>query len=322
MRRGAGLEGAADVAAVIRRDEIDWSAYERATEASVKVRNAAEFTQELDVEFADRHHARKAVMFSTKLGECIEFRPGETTCWAGFNGHRKSLMTSQVALDLCFQGERTLIASMEMSPGKTLARMARQMFGMARPDTDMRRRFMGWSDGRLWLFDHLGRVSPTQMLAVCRYFADELKGMHVFIDSMMMVCASEEHLDEQKQFVTDCVRAAQESGLHIHIVAHCRKPANGTEDKPPTKYDLRGSAAISDQSSNVITVWSNKPKKAKLDNDPNDAGALDQPDALVTVEKQRNGEYEGRLKLWWDERSLRFMNDRTSPVEPYRIDIE
>jgi hypothetical protein len=43
------------------------------------------------------------------------------------------------------------------------------------------------------------------------------------------------------------------------------------------------------------------------------------PDAAVTVEKQRNGAWEGRLKLWWHEDSLRFVDDRTSPVEPYRM---
>lgn len=300
-------------------DELDWSAYMRDTEASVKVRKAADFAAELDAEFAERSHSQRSVMFSTKLRDAIEFRPGELTCWAGYNGHRKSMFVGQVSLDLCVQHERTLIASMEMTPGRTLARMVRQACGISSPGPEDRRRFSHWTDGRLWLFDHLGRVTPSTMQAVCVYFANELQGRHVVIDSMMMVCSSEESLDEQKQFATDLCRLAQETGLHVHLVTHCRKPQSGAEDKPPTKYDLRGSAAISDQASNVITVWSNKAKRAKLDQNPHDDEALHLPDAAVTVEKQRNGAWEGRLKLWWDDASLRFVDDRTSPIEPYRM---
>jgi twinkle protein len=111
---------------------------------------------------------------------------------------------------------------------------------------------------------------------------------------------------------------AQETGLHIHLIAHCRKPQSG-EDKPPSKYDLRGSAAISDQCPNVITVWANKAKQAKLESDPHDTVAQAEPDALIGVEKQRNGEFEGRLKLWFHRDSFRFCDDRTSAVEPYSL---
>ena len=107
-----------------------------------------------------------------------------------------------------------------------------------------------------------------------------------------------------------------------HLVAHCRKPQAGTEDKPPTKYDLRGSASISDQAHNVVTVWSNKPKRAKLEKDPGDAAAAEEPDALVTVEKQRNGEWEGRVKLWFHEPSLRFVDSQHPRVEPYPMRID
>jgi len=164
----------------------------------------------------------------------------------------------------------------------------------------------------------MGRIGSAECLAVVRYFAEELKGTQVFIDSMMMVCASEEHLDEQKQFTTDIVRAAQEFGVHIHLVAHCRKPQTGKED-PPSKYDLRGSAAISDQAHNVITVWANKAKTAALDRNPNDLQAQEEPDARIAIEKQRNGAWEGAIKLWFHAPSLRFMDDRLTQAVPYEL---
>jgi twinkle protein len=305
------------MAAVIRPDDIDFGMYMRQTNPQAKVRAASAFMDSLKAKFEDKRGERKPHMFSTKLRQAIEFRPGEVTCWAGYNGHKKSMFTGQVALDLLVQKQRTLMASFEMDCADTIARMACQAFGVERPAPTSLERFAKWTDGRLWMFDHVGRIGVDECLATCNYFAAKLDGAHVFLDSMMMICASEEKLDEQKQFTTDIVRLAQETGLHIHVIAHCRKPATGDEGKPPSKYDIRGSAAISDQAHNVITVWSNKAKVAALEKNPYDGDAQAQPDAAVTIEKQRNGKTEGRFKLWFHEQSMRFMDDRTSPVEPY-----
>jgi twinkle protein len=307
------------MAAVIDKD-IDFRAYERETDPKVKVRRASVFANDLKRELTHREYSPKTEpsMSSTKLRSLLHFRPGEVTAWAGFNGHRKSMFAGQVALDLVADGSRVLIASMEMSPERTLARMARQAAGSRYPDPRWIDAFSTWTDNRLWLFDHVGRITPSLCQAVCRYFADELQGRHVFIDSMMMVCASEESMDEQKQFVTDLCRLAQETELHVHLVTHCRKPQSG-EDKPPSKYDIRGAAAISDQVSNVVTVWANKTKREKLEATPGDEEWLQKPDALVSVEKQRNGSWEGKVKLWFDETSLRFCDTRIDAVLPYDI---
>lgn len=304
-------------------DTIDLSAYTGRTDLSAKVRSAIDFRDDLQAAFAPRAAGqRKPEMFSTKLRNVIEFRPGEITCWAGYSGHRKSMFTGQLVLDLMTQRQRVMMASLEMKPADTLMRMARQACGGASPSPARLNHFSKWTDGRLWLFDHLGRLSPERCIAVCRYFAEDLGGTQVVLDSLMMVVSSEEHLDQQKQFSTDLVRLAQETGLHVHLIAHCRKPAQGGEERPPSKYDLRGSAAISDQAHNVVMVWLDKSKKAKLEANPGDLSLRDIPDALVTVEKQRNGRWEGRVRLWFDDSSLRFMDDRISPVQPYAMAME
>jgi|JI10StandDraft_1071094.scaffolds.fasta_scaffold183266_3 twinkle protein len=303
-------------------DDIDFTAYERDTECKAKVRRASDFSEDLDAEFEPRSGQRKASMFSTKLRDAIEFRPGEVTCWAGFNGHRKSMFTGQVALDLCVQRERTLIVSLEMKPRKTLARICRQAAARAVPTVDERRQFMRWTDDRLWLFDHEGRLLPDRAIAVCRYFAKELHGRHVVIDSLMKVVQSEESLDEQKRMVGDLCDIAKETDLHVHLVAHCKKPAGMGEDKPPTKYDIRGSAAISDQCSNVILVWQDKAKRAKqtaahLTGSPTEADLLNRWDAILAIDKQRNGEVEGKFGLFFDDTSLRFTDSPLTAVQPY-----
>lgn len=301
-------------------DEMDFAAYEQATEFKAKVRPASIFLDDLDAEFEPSRRVRAPAMHSTKLRNAIEFRPGEVSVWAGFNGHKKSMFTGQMGLDLIDQGQRTLVISLEMPPRKTLARMCRQACANNLPDVGRRREFMAWTDNRLWLFDHVGRLTPQKCLAVCRYFADELEGAHVFIDSFMKVCKSEENMDEQKEMVGDLCDLAKETGLHLHLIAHCRKPSASSEDKPPTKYDVKGSGAITDQPHNVLMVWDNKAKRAEKDKKEPSPNVMGQPDAMVVIEKQRNGHVEGKFALYFDDRSLRFCDDSTSAVEAYDME--
>lgn len=299
---------------------IDLSAYMPGGDPTTKIVPAASFRHHLRREFEDRERrANRSIMRSTKLRDVIDFRPCEVTTWAGYSGHRKSMFIGQVGLDLMAVGRRVLIASLEMPPTSTLARMAKQAAGSSHPQSEWLDSFSSWTDDRLWMFDHVGRVTPEVCIAVCRYAVTTYKIEHVVLDSMMMICSSEESLDEQKQFVTDLVQLSKETGLHVHLVAHCRKPQGGDDSKPPTKYDVRGSAAITDQAHNVVTVWANKAKRSKLRADPHDQAALEQPDAIVTVCKQRNGEDECALKLWFHAPSLRFDDDRVSRIEPMML---
>lgn len=247
----------------------------------------------------------------------LQFRPSEVTAWLGFNGHRKSMFTSQVAVELAMQKRRVLMVSLEMDPADTLTRMVRQASGSSEPSEAVITHFHKWGGGKLWMFDHVGRLSVEKALALCQYFRMEHDGTDVFLDSMMMICASEERLDEQKAFSTGIVRLAQETGLHIHVITHCRKPDKNGEASLPTRYDIRGSAAISDQAHNVVVVWMNKAKYQKLEENPNDLEAHAEPCAVVKVDKQRNGAWEGKIKLWNHAPSLRFCEDRTTAVQPY-----
>lgn len=298
-------------------DSIDFSAYERDTECQILVRRASVFADELDAEFEPSKRIASPRMRSTKLRNAIEFRPGEVTVWAGYNGHRKSMFTGQMAMDLCEQDQRSLVLSLEMLPGKTLYRMARQACATDAPSAAKRREFMAWTDNRLWILDHLGRLKPSRCIAVLRYFAEEMKGHHVFIDSFMKVCESEERMDSQKEMVGDLCDVAKETGLHVHLLAHCRKPSGGGEDKPPTKYDIKGSGSITDQPHNVILLWDNKAKRAESDKKEPSPMVMGQPDFLVVLDKQRNGAVEGKFGLSFDSRTFRFCDDDQSPVEPY-----
>lgn len=303
---------------ILRADEIDFDAHEWDSTFRAKVRSTNSYMEEVAEELAARRNGGAPSVFSLKLRNFLEFRPGEVSAWAGYSGHRKSMFTGQIGMELGLQGHKSLFCSFEMSPAKTLARMARQFAGQQEPGDNELQAFMRATDGKVWLFDHMGRINPDRALKVCSYFAKELGGKQVFIDSFMMVCDSEERMDQQKQFATDLVRLAQETGLHVHIIAHCRKPASGDETNPPGKHDLRGTAAITDQCANVLTVWGNKSKKARLAENEFDPIARAEPDCLLTVCKQRNGDFEGRLKFWFDEPSMRFVDEQGQSAESWK----
>lgn len=302
-------------------DHLDLSKFMSDEPFKAKVRPAHDFLAQVKEELAPKRPGQLyPSLFLGKAFGYVEVRQGEVTAFVGRNGERKSMLLGQCALNLAAQKQRVLIVSLEMFPHVTLARMTRQATAKGEPTPHEIEQFHKWTDDRLFLFDHVGRIDSKTVIALMRYFRQELGGTQVILDSMLMIDGiGEENLDRQKNFMTDLVRLAQESGLHIFLVAHCRKPSGSEIAGPPSKYDIRGSAAISDQAHNVLVCWANREKQKALEADPLDFKAQNKPDQLVSVEKQRNGSYEGRIQFWFAHQSMRFCDDRASRVDPFEI---
>ena len=237
----------------------------------------------------------------SKTHEDIRLRTGEVSLWHGMNGNGKSMMTSHIALDLCEQGERVCIASMEMQPAKTMARMCRQALGTNTPSLVSIENFHAGTDGRLWLYDRRGSVHWEKVVAVIRYAKDHFDITHFFVDSLMKCVKGEADYDGQKDFVNSLCNVAQDLGMHIHLIHHTKKLQD--VNNVPSKYDAKGSGAISDQVDNVFGVWRNKQKEDQKANGICDGSA---PDAVINCDKQRNGEHEGKIALWFDPASFQY----------------
>jgi twinkle protein len=306
------------VAEIITLDDIDFSIYERETDHQQKVKPASVWVQELIDRIKSPIKPKQAVMPWRKTHRLIQFRPGEVTVWGGANGGGKSLVTGQVALSMCSQGERVCIASFEMKPLKTLERMGRQWstYNVNDPAfhgsdqaqkqfVDLYEQFRDWTDGKLWLYDQQGTVTASQVCAVARYCAKEKNITHFFIDSLMKSVSGEDDYNGQKMFVDQLTSIARDNGIHIHVVHHIRKPEN--ESHKPSKYDYKGSGSITDQVDNVISVWRNKANERKREA----GGIVDEkdPDALLICDKQRNGEWEGSIGLWFDANSQQYLGN-------------
>jgi twinkle protein len=276
---------------ILQPDDIDFDRYMRDTDAAHKVKPISNWESEINEEFLDQGNGTLHPRLPwDRLADKIALRPGEVSLWFGFNGHGKSLLLGQVILGLVAQGERCCISSFEMRPRKTLSRMARQYTQVQAPGPGQVKGFVGWSSGRLWVYDQTGSVDPEKVFAVIRYCVDRLKVKHFVVDNLTKCVASDDDYSGQKAIVDKLCALAMEFGIHIHLVHHARKDRD--ETRPPRKMDSLGASAITNLVDNVFIVWRNKAKAESPTADP------DKPDALLICDKQRHGTgWEGLQSL-------------------------
>lgn len=285
--------------AQLLHDSIDFSEYMAETDAEHKVRKASAYESDVVAYFHDKTHHKSAHLPWGKAKELIGFRPGEVSLWGGMNGHGKSMVLGQACTGFARQQQIVVIASMEMRPVITVARMCRQEYGRT-PSVEAIAHFHKWTDPYLYVYDQLGAVKAERMLAVIRYCADVLHADHFVIDSLLKCGIGEDDYNAQKHFIDQLCAIGRDSGMHIHLVAHSRKAKD--EFSPPGKMDVKGTGSITDQVDNVITVWRNKRKEADIAK----GMPSDSPCCLLICDKQRNGEWEGQIGLWFDRESFAF----------------
>jgi twinkle protein len=291
---------------ILTRDDIDFEYYMRETEADQKVRTAGAFVDDVVSFFKPDPLGQKgATLPWKKTHDRIRIRPGEVSAWAGFSGSGKSLLLGNACLGFAQQHQCVAIASFEMRPVATLARMTRQALGTDSPAEAEIRRLHSELDPWILMYDQVGSVRPETVLAVARFCAEKRGAQHFVIDSFMKCGVSEDgpgaH-EQQKKFMDSICALARDTGMHIHLVAHSRKLEN--EFKPPRKFDIKGSSALSDMVDNVIVVWRNKAKEDAIRR--GDTSKHGDPDCLLIVDKQRHFEWEGAINLWFSPASLRY----------------
>lgn len=295
----------------------EFAEYMHAAETQAKVIPAQNYREALKRSlFSPTAEAIAGLPWGKTLSQ-VHFRAAEVSLWAGANNSGKSMMLSHVVLGLIRQGARAAIASFEMKPLRQLEWMARQTAQCAKPTERAVDAMLDWLSGRLWFYDQQGTVKPAMVYAVCRYAADRLKCSHVVIDSLMKCIRGEDDYNAQKDFVDELTAIARDTGLHIHLVHHVKKPDD--ESRVPSRYDAKGSGSISDQVDNAFMVWRNKPKEHIRERALRGEAVTEKeqktldvaPDALLSCDKQRNGDWEGRIQLWFHAGALQYCADKS-----------
>lgn len=237
----------------------------------------------------------------------IRFRPNELTIWTGINGHGKSLILGHILIDMMEQGAKVCVASMEMAPHRLLHRMVRQVAIIKKPSPNYIVAIQNYLATKMKLFEHLG-ITKKEIILDAFQYCHLRYGTDVFvIDSLMKCGIKEENLDDQKDFVDALCDFKHEYPVHIHLVAHTKKKAD--ESEIPGKLDIKGSGAISDLADNCLSVF-----RCKTANE--NEGSKNPPTAYLKCDKQRNGEWEGIIGLWFHPDSFQYLE--SEHAKPHR----
>lgn len=295
-------------------EPVDFDAYmdNRESEAA-NVKAASDFTEDLMLHFAGDAQIVGDCLPWSKAQDLIRFRHSELTIWNGINGHGKSNMLGQVILSL-ISSRKACIASLEMKPVTSLVRMVRQGLGGSSPSRSFVDDFMKTVDGKLWFYDQTGTISMDRVISVIYYSAEKLGVNHFVVDSLMKCGIGEDDYNNQKKFVDKLCAAAKDTKCHIHLVTHARK--GDDEHNIPGKMSVKGSGSITDQADNVLTVWRNKKKEQTIADKKDTEETKRLPDAMLICDKQRNGEWEGRINLWFNQPSMRYLERYNEHVLP------
>ena len=239
----------------------------------------------------------------------IMFHPAEIVIVNGINGHGKTKFTSQVALQLLRDGGKVCLASMEVKPDNLLHSMTVQATGLKQPARAFIEHVQSWWDDKLWMFDAVGSVKADYLLDVFRYAHLRYGVDCFFIDSLAKCGMDEDDYNGQKRFVEALCDFKNECNVLIFLVTHSRKL--DTEQRVVDKMDIKGTGAIADLADVVTTLWRNKKKEL----DP--VSHADEPDARWYWQKNRNGDFESSVPLWYAQDAYQFRDQQTAHPKAY-----
>jgi len=271
------------------------------------------------------------------------FRESEVTVWHGYNGHGKTIALDHCLIHFATRGRRSCVASLEMPASMTLQNIIRQGIGRGKPAT--RAEFdqaMDWLDKYLWVYDFVGSADSRKVIECWEYAAKKYGIHHFVMDSLMKLQdVSNIDLDAQKGLMNRLNDFAKKYKVHVHLVAHSKKPdaKHPKEKNWPGELDISGSSDLPNGAWNVICMWRNENKQndrdriyqelrnSRLASDKRveleaELQEIDQRnDAMFIVQKQRtNGVFPLHRQLWFDggrEGSWQFGTERLFRVVTY-----
>lgn len=283
----------------ILNENIDLSKY-LSEDHKVRVAGVSTFLRPLMEMLTDGGEKGHSTPWNASEGK-FSFRPQELTVWTGFKGHGKSLVISQVMEKFLEDGKKIFIISPEFPPHRVLHRMIIQSIGKDHVTPTNAWAWLEAVEQQIWLYDQQSSLNPLDVIALCRYAVEEHGVDHILIDSLMKCGVDGDgngYITKQKNFVDALQQVAHRNPVHIHLVAHARKQTD--DHKVAGLHDIKGASDIADLAENCIVVWRNKQKELG-------GGHVDEPDCIVKIEAQRNGNGEiFSMPLWFRKSTFTF----------------
>lgn len=249
-----------------------------------------------------------------RLSEKLHFRPGEVTLWSGASGDGKSQIISDCIPHWVKLGSRICLSSLEMSGEQSMRRMLKQLYGVDRPTARAISTGLAWLDQGLLVYDKIGKAGIEGLLDIFSYARAKYGCDQFVIDSLMRLGVAQDDYNGLEKLVFQIVDWTIANRVHMHLVAHARK---GDKDRgSPGTEDIKGPMEIGANAFNILSVWRNRKLDDHIKAEKDDARRAElaqKPTVIVNVAKQRNGDFEGKVGLWFDQESYRYhaTSDRT-----------
>ncbi len=252
------------------------------------------------------------------LKKNLRFRPGEVTLWSGASGSGKSQLISDCMPEWLREGSRICVASFEMQPQWIMKRLVKQSAGVDRPPKQYIPEITKWLGEGVLLYEKVGKAGIDTLLEIFDYARAKYGCDQFVIDSLMRLGIAGDDYTGQEQAVFKIVDWTIANNVHSHLVAHSRKGDKKSWGVPETE-DIKGAMEIGANAFNIITVWRDRDHEEKMrqaKSDEERAPLDEKPGVILNVAKQRNGDFEGRAGLWFNQDTYQYFSSKDNRKWP------
>ncbi len=263
----------------------------------------------------------------------IVLRDAEVSIWAGWPGHGKSTLVNHVGMYLLAQGAEVMHVSLEMDRALLGQQLLRQLAGTDTPSAEWVQAARQWLAGRSWsvAYGNGVTVKVADVLSEIEGYLMGDTGRHVILDNVSWLDLPEQQgAAEAVRDLMVAVKDLVERHLgHVHLVCHLRKGEN--DRKRPSMMDVVGSRYYTLIGHNVYLVRRNRDKddvrgigQFELARLPEKQAQRvlelrEQPDAFLSIEKNRVGGALGVHGLWFDPASQQFLGGPNAGLTNFGI---
>lgn len=222
-------------------------------------------------------------------GDKFRLFPGGITIWSGYPGTGKTTLLRQLACHLLHRGRGVYFASLEERPDDALMRLMQTAAGSLDPTEHQMQWMLDAYAERLRFWGMIGQARADLVIASIRSSVrDGIR--HAIVDSLTCLEIGGSDWDGQRGLANKLAALAVSAGIHIHLVAHPRKPAQ--PGGLPDLADVAGSSDLVRLADNVVFVQ--RAADAESGNF-NDATGM-----KILVRKQRHGTGMcGSIETWF-----------------------
>lgn len=253
----------------------------------------------------------------------MTFRKHESTLWFGYSGMGKSQAVQNQVASLVSQGKMCCVASFEQPPELTFSQILLNF--TAYPDLPLHEEFdpaYAYMSKNVFMYKSRKRANPKHLIQTFIH-AHKRYGIDVFLLDNAMTLDIDRGDNTAQAEACDMIRVfCAEYPVHVHVVAHPRKPPENTS-KPPGIADIRGASEWGDAVNNVLTVWRDMAKAEKIAEMEDQGSAQHEIDMFwastpcgkIIARKQRASGNLPMCSFYFDKKTMRFIS-RPGKVHP------